>query len=189
MGQRRVLQGCGMAVLGLALACAPMAAASATTHKTTHHPKPKSKHHAPKTVAKSKGALSPGSSLCLQVESADSSSADVGSAVEKAMEQAITSGNFAAAKQAMIAALAPSLKEEGAAESALKSAPANVQAAMKGLFGFVTSYETAIQNASSFTGLATSMETLVQSSPVEADALTVANYVTAQCGPTTTSPT
>ena len=61
---------------------------------------------------------------------------------------------------------------------------------MKGLFTFVGSYETAIQNSTSITQLATSLASLAQTSKVEADSLTVANYVTAQCGtPTTTTPT
>ena len=66
-------------------------------------------------------------------------------------------------------------------------APANVQAAMKGLFTFVGSYKTAIANSTSITQLATSMVSLAGTSQVEADGLTVANYVTAQCGTTTTT--
>jgi hypothetical protein len=178
--QRRILQGFSVAILGVALACAPMTIASA--HKAKHH---KTKHH---TTAKAttKGA-NPGSSLCLAIANAESSSGNVGTAIEKAIEQGATSGNFAEAKTAMIAAINDSLKEEGPAEAALRSAPANVQAAMKGLFSFVNSYKTAIANASSFTQLETSIVSIAESSQVKTDSVTLANYVTSQCGSTTTT--
>jgi hypothetical protein len=181
--QRRIVQAFGMTVLGLALACAPMAVASA--HSKKHHPKPK--HHATKTVAKA--ALNPGSKLCAEAYAGESNTGDVGSSLEKAMVSAETSGNFDAAKPAMIAAINASLKEEAPAEAALSSAPANVQAAMKGLFGYVQSFETAINNASSFTQFATSMESLVQNSGIQADSTTLANYLTEQCGPPPTTTT
>jgi hypothetical protein len=186
MRQRRVVQAFSVTVLGLALACAPMAVASAS-HKPKHHQKAKH-HHAAKTVAK-KSRLNPGSKLCAEAYSGESNSGDVGSNLEKAMVAGETSGNFDAAKPAMIAAINVSLKEEAPAEAALSSAPANVQAAMKGLFAYVQSFETAINNASSFTQFATSMESLVQNSGIEADSKTLANYLTQQCGPAPTTTT
>jgi hypothetical protein len=172
-----------VAALGIALACAPMAVASA--HGKKHHPKPK--HHAAKTVAKS--GLNPGSKLCTEAYSGESNSGAVGSSIEKAMVAAETSGNFDAAKQQMIAAVNASLKDAGPAEAALSSAPANVQAAMKGLFAYVKSWETAINNSSSFTQFATSMESLIQNSGVAADAKTLGTYLTVQCGPAPTTTT
>jgi len=186
VGQRRVVQAFGVTVLGLALACAPMAAASAKS-KPKHHAK---KHHTttttkPKTVAK--GGLNPGSKLCVTLANAESSSGNLGANIEKSIEQGMASGNYASVKAAMLASINASVKDQGAAESALSGAPANVQAAMKGLFTFVGSYETAISNSTSITQLATSLSTLADTSKVEADSLTVANYVTAQCGTTTTT--
>jgi hypothetical protein len=178
------VQAFSVTVLGFALACAPMAVASAS-HKSKHHPKPK--HHTTKTVAK--GGLNPGSKLCLTLADAESSSGNVGIAMEKSIEQGMASGNYASVKSAMLAAINTSLKEEGPAESALSSAPANVQAAMKGLFAFVGSYEKAIQNSTSITQLETSIVSLTGTSQVEADSLTLSNYVTAQCGTTTTTTT
>jgi cobalamin biosynthesis Mg chelatase CobN len=165
-----------------------MAAASASSHKTKHHSKPKAKHHTTKTVAKA--GLNPGSKLCVEAYAGESNSGAAGSAIEKAMISAETSGNWDAAKQALDAAMNASLKEESQAEAALRSAPANVQAAMKGLFTYVQSFETAINNSSSFTQFATSMESLVQSSGIQADSTTLTNYLTQQCGPppTTTPP-
>jgi cobalamin biosynthesis Mg chelatase CobN len=173
--QRRSVQGFSVTVLGLALACAPMAVASA--HSKKHHPKPK--HHSTKVV---KAGLNPGSKLCVEAYAGDNSSA-AGSALEKAMVSAETSGNWTAAKQALDSAMNASLKEESGAEAALRSAPANVQAAMKNIFSYVQSFETAINNSSSFQQFATSMETLVQNSAIQADSTTLANYLTQQCGP------
>ncbi len=186
MRQRRLVKALSVTVLGVALACAPMAVASAKS-KPKHHPK--AKHHSTKTTkTTSKGGLNPGSKLCVTLANAESSSGNLGSAMEKSIEEGLSSGNYASVKAAMLAQINASVKDEGAAESALSGAPANVQAAMKGLFTFVNSYETAISNSTSITQLATSMESLAQTSQVEADSLTVANYVTSQCGtPTTTT--
>jgi hypothetical protein len=87
----------------------------------------------------------------------------------------------------MLADINLSLKDEGPAESALSSAPANVQAAMKGLFAFITNYKTAIANSTSITQLATSIASSANTSGVEQDSLTLANYVRTQCGTTTTT--
>jgi hypothetical protein len=182
VGQRRIVQTFSVAVLGLALACAPMAAASA--HSNKHH-KSKPKHHSTKTAAK--GGLNPGSKLCVTLAQAESSSGNLGTAMEKSIEQGMESGNYASVKAAMLASINASVKDEGEAESALSGAPANVQAAMKDLFTFVGTYKTAVENSTSITQLATSMESLAGTSQVEADALTVSNYVTAQCGTTTTT--
>jgi hypothetical protein len=184
MAAKRIVQAFSVTVLGLALACAPMALASASSHKSKHHHK---KHHATKTV--SKDALNPGSKLCSEAYAGESNSGDVGANLEKAMISAETSGNFAAAKPAMIAAMNASLKYEAPAEAALRSAPANVQAAMKGIFAYVQSFETAINNASSFTQFAASMESLVANTQIAADSTTLGNYLTTQCGPAPTSTT
>jgi hypothetical protein len=159
--------------------------AVASAHSKKHHPKPK--HHSTKTVAKA--GLNPGSKLCVEAYAGASNSGAAGSAIEKAMISAETSGNWSAAKQALDSAMSASLKEESQAETALRSAPANVQAAMKGLFSYVQSFETAINNSTSFTNFATSMESLVQNTAIEADSTTLANYLTQQCGPPPTTTT
>jgi hypothetical protein len=181
MGQRRILQGMSVAILGLALACAPMAMASAHGHKAKHH---KAKHHTTHTASK-KGS-DPTSSICQAVNSAQSSSGNLGTALEKVFTDGGLS-NFAAAKQAMLAAMNAALKEEGPAESALRSAPSNVQAAMKGLFTFESSLETAISNAANVQQLEASLVTLGQNPALKTDSLTLANYVTSLCGTVTTT--
>lgn len=185
MRQRRIVQAFSVTVVGFALACAPMAVASASSHKSKHHHK---HHHTTKTV--SKGGLNPGSKLCVTLANAESSSGNVGTAMGKAIAQGMASGNYASVKSAMLASINTSLKEEGPAESALSGAPANVQAAMKGLFAFLGSYEKTIANSTSITQLGTSMASLAGSSKVvEADSLTLGKYITAQCGTTTTTTT
>jgi hypothetical protein len=176
---RRILQGVGIAFAGCALACAPMAAASA--HKAPHH---KAKHHGSKTVA-SKGGSNPNSSICTAVTSAQNSSGSLSSSIEKAFAGGVN--DFASAKQAMLNAINAALKQESPAVSALHSAPANVQAAMKGLFTFESTFKTDIANASSPSQLVSSLSTLGQNSQLQADGTTIANYVTSLCGTTTTT--
>ena len=181
MRQRRVWQGISVAVLGFALAAAPMAMASASNHKAKHH---KTKHHPSKTV--SKGGSDPTNKICLAVGSAQSSSGNLGTALEKVFAGGGLS-NFATAKQAMFTAMNNALKEEGPAEAALGSAPSNVQAAMKGLFTFETTLKTDISNASTPAQLESSLVTLGQDPSLKTDSLTLANYVTSLCGTTTTT--
>jgi hypothetical protein len=183
--QKRMLQGFSVAVLSVGLACAPMAVASAS-HKKHHKPP---KHHSSKTVSKthSKTGSNPGAQLCVDIAKTDTSSGNVGVSLEKAIESAETGGSFAAAQQAMIAAINAVLKEEGPAESVLSSAPANVQAALKGVFGFENSFKAAVASATSMTGLAQSVETLGENPAIKSDSLILANYVTSVCGTTTTT--
>jgi hypothetical protein len=168
-------------VLGVALACAPMAVASAKS-KPKHHPKPK--HHTTKTVAKAK--VGPGSTFCASIVATESSNTNLGIAVVKVIQEA-ASGNFAGAKQAMIGDMNTALTAEGPAEAELSSAPANVQAALKGLFTFESTLKTDISNASNLEQLATSLQSLGTSTQFRTDALTLATYASAECGTTTTT--
>lgn len=188
MRQRRILQGLSIAILGFALACGPMTVAGASHHKAKHH-KAK-KHHVTTTTVKkkttaAKGGSNPGSSLCASVDAEQTNSSGLGTALEKAFSGGLS--NFAGAKQAMIAALNSIEKYEGPAEQALSSAPANVQAALRSLFTVYTTMETDISNANSLTQLETSLETIGTNTQLQADATTVANYVTSVCGTTTTT--
>jgi|HubBroStandDraft_1064217.scaffolds.fasta_scaffold137847_2 hypothetical protein len=175
MRQRRALQGFGVAVIGLALACAPMATASASGHKTKH-----SKHH-----STTKKGENPGSALCTSLKSEQSNSNKLGEAVSAAFE----SGDFPTAKKDMINALNLGLKEVGPALQALHSAPANVQSAMRALFKFEGNLKSAVENASSMTSLEASFESLGKNPQLQASSQTVTNYVTAQCGSLITTTT
>jgi hypothetical protein len=162
--QRSKCFGVCTAALGLALAIAPMTAASA-----------KSKHHSGKV----KGS-NPKSAMCQDVKSEQSSSSSVGLAIEKAM----TSGNFASAKQAMLAAYSTDLADVNKALGVIKSAPPNVQAAFKALLGFETQLRTDIQNSTSLAGLATSFESLGNNPKLVSEGTTISNWYTSVCGGT-----
>ena len=168
MGVRSKWFGVGTGVLGLALALAPLTAASATTHKTKHH---SSKH--------TKGS-NPNSSMCKDVKSEQSSSSSTGSAIEKAA----TSGNFAAAKQAMLNAYDADLANVNKALGVIKTAPANVQSAFKNLLSYEKQFRNDIQNASSEQALIASFSTLGKDTKIESDGLTIANWYTSVCGGT-----
>jgi hypothetical protein len=169
MGVRSKWFGVGTGVLGLALALAPLTAASATNHKSKHHPS--SKH--------TKGS-NPGSAMCKDVKSEQSGSSSTASAIEKAA----TSGNFASAKQAMLNAYDADLANVNKALGVIKSAPANVQSAFKNLLSYEKQFRDDIQNASSEEALIASFSTLGKDTKIESDGLTIANWYTSVCGGT-----
>jgi len=149
-------------VLGLTLALAPLTAASAKT----------------KNQATSTKGSNPDSAMCKKVKNEQSGSSSVSTAIEKAM----TSGNFAQAKQAMLNAYN---LDEGNVQKALaviKTAPSNVQSAFKNLLSFVKQIRTDIQNASSLQGLVASFATLGKNTQLETDSVTIANWYTSVCG-------
>jgi hypothetical protein len=150
-------------VLGLTLALAPLTAASAKTTKT-------------------KGS-SPNSAMCKTVKSEQGGSSAAGLAIEKAM----TSGNFASAKQAMLNAYNVDFSQVQKALGVIKGAPPKVQAAFKDLLSFVKQLRTAIQNSSSTTSLLAAFETLGKNPKLETDGTTISNWYTSVCGGTLTT--
>ncbi|MGO8860937.1 MAG: hypothetical protein ACLQRH_09250 [Acidimicrobiales bacterium] len=185
MRQRRLLQGISVAILGLALACAPMAVASANNNNNHH--KAKSHHHSkskPKAKSKTKSASKGSDSsatICTDVKNSQTSSASLAPGLEKAFESGAT-GSFASLQQALLAELNAPLKAEGEALSVLSSAPANVQAAMKGIIGFFGSFKSAVASATNLTQLEQSLQSLGNNATLQADAMTLENYVTSLCG-------
>ena len=169
MARRSKWFGVGTGVLGLALALAPLTAASASNHKSRHHPS--SKH--------TKGSA-PNSSVCKDVKSEQSSSSSTGAAIEKAA----TSGNFASAKQAMLNAYNADLANVSKALGVIKTAPANVQSAFKNLLSYEKQFRDDIQSASSEQALIASFATLGKDTKIEADGLTIANWYSSVCGGT-----
>jgi hypothetical protein len=154
-------------VLGLTLALAPLTAASAKSHKPKHH-------------SSSVKGSNPSSAMCVDVKTEQSSTSSTGAAIEKAM----TSGNFAAAKQAMLSAYNADLANVNKALAVIKTAPANVQTAFKGLLSFETQFRNDIQNAQSEQALLASFETLGKNTSIETDGATIANWYTSVCGGT-----
>ena len=178
MRHRRTWLGLSIGVIGVALTLTPLSAASA-------HSKPKPKHHTTKH-SNSKGS-NPGSSMCQDIKSEESGNSQVGVDVEKA----ITSGNFATAKQALLNSYGADVSSVNKALSVIKTAPANVQAAFKNLLSYVQQIKTDIENASSLQGLISSFETLGQNTQIATDGTTISTWATSVCGssilPTTTT--
>jgi hypothetical protein len=150
-------------VLGLALSLAPITAASAAP-----------RHHSGK-------GSNPDSAMCRDVKAEQSGSSSVGSQIEKAL----TSGNFAQAKQDVLNAYAADQGDVQKALAVVRTAPANVQAAFKNLLSYVKQIRNDIASASSLQGLITSLGSLGKSTQLENDGTTIDNWYTSVCGSTT----
>jgi len=167
MKHRSTWRGLSMGVFGVALTLAPLSAAGAHTNH-------RGKHQSSGSV---KGS-NPKAAMCQDVKNEQAGSSSVGVAIERA----IASGNFAAAKQAMLKAYNGDLGNVQKALGVIKTAPANVQSAFKNLLTFVRQIRDDIQNASSEQGLITSFETLGKNTQLQTDGLTIANWYASVCG-------
>ncbi len=158
-----MLVGVCTGALGMLLALAPLTAASA---------------------ARTKGSA-PKSAMCRAVKSEQTGSTGAASSIAKAM----TSGNFSAAKSALLKSYNTDFSQVQKALGVIKTAPAKVQTAFKNLLSYVKQFRTAIQNASSLQGLIASFATLGKNPQLETDGTTIANWYTSVCGGTLVSPT
>jgi thioredoxin-like negative regulator of GroEL len=138
---------------------------------------------APLTAAsasqKTKGSA-PKSALCKEVKNEQKGSTATGLAISKAM----TSGNFASAKQALLKAYTSDFNSVQKALAVVKTAPPKVQAAFKNLLSSVKQFRNAIQNASSEQALITSFAALGKNTQLASDGNTIANWFTSVCGGT-----
>jgi hypothetical protein len=159
--QRSRWVGIGAGVLGLTLALVPLTAASAKTTKGS----------------------APNSAMCKTVKSEQNGSSAASSAIERAM----TSGNYAAAKQALLNSFNVDFNQVQKALGVIHSAPPKVQAAFKDLLSYVKQLRTAIQNSTSVTSLVASFETLAKNPKLETDGTTISNWYTSVCGGTLTT--
>ena len=163
MKNPRTWQGICIGPIGVAMTLAPMSAASA-------HEKHRGGTHT--------NGSAPNSAMCQDVKSEQTGSNSVGSSFGKAM----ASGNFAAAKQAMLNAFNTDQSNVQKALGVIHTAPANVQAAFKNLLSFVQQVKTDIQNASSEQGLIASFEKLGKNPQLQTDGVTIANWYASVCG-------
>jgi hypothetical protein len=163
MWQRSKWVGVGAGVLGLTLALAPLTAAS----------------------AKSTKGSAPKSAMCKTVKTEQTGS----NASSGALEKAVTSGNFAAAKAAMLKSFNVDYSQVQKALDVIKSAPPKVQTAFKNLLSYVKKFRTAIQNSTSEATLLASFEKLGQDPKLQKDSTTISNWYTSVCGGTLVSPT
>jgi hypothetical protein len=163
-----------MLALAIALALAPASLASAKSHHSTKHKTHKTHKTTTKPAAQ---GLVPGGSVCTFLDDQAGSSH-----IASAMEAAIQSGNFASAQSTLLNLFSLIAKDAPAAEAALQSAPANVQAAFKTMISFDAQFKTAIANATSFAGLGTALASLGENPSLRSASETVGTYATAKCG-------
>jgi hypothetical protein len=154
--QRSTLVGVCTCVLGVVLALAPLTAASA---------------------ARTRGSA-PKSAMCRTVKSEQSGSTTAAGGIAKAL----TSGNFPAAKNALLKAYDLDYSQVQKALAVIKTAPPKVRAAFKNLLSYVKQFRSAIQNATSLEGLITSFGTLAKNPRLQTDGTTIANWYTSVCG-------
>ncbi len=144
-------------VLGVTLALLPLSAASA--------------------ASRVKGSA-PNSAMCKTVKAEEKSSSAASSGITKAL----SSGNFASSKQALLNLYDTDFGQVQKALAAIRKAPPKVQAAFKDLLSYVKQFRTAIQNASSLQALLASFATLGKNPKLETDGATIANWYASVCG-------
>jgi hypothetical protein len=114
-----------LGVLALGITLAPAAPALAASHKPTkHHHKAKSHHKTTKTTKTTQASADGTNVICQSTDDDSAIKADITSSAT-AMEQ----GNWPAAQKDLVAFDNQENKLNNEAEAALRSAPANVQAA------------------------------------------------------------
>jgi hypothetical protein len=163
-----VLRHLGLVLAGLACAAgfliASGSAASASHHKTATH---KAK---PKTVPSS-------ASLCSYLNDS-AGSAKFGAAILAGEK----SGNVAATKQLFLTLANAIEKSAAPGDAALRSAPANVQAAIKTIGGAIPQLKTAIGNATTETQVLSAFGVLGATPGVASAEVTLSQYTIAHCG-------
>ena len=123
MSHHRIGMSLGTVLMAASLALLPLSAAGAdSAHRGKHH-------HTSTTVAGS----APNSTVCQDVKQEQTNQGGLGSSIASQIE----SGNFAATKQALLNAFNTDQGSVQKALAAIKSAPANVQAAFHNILGYV----------------------------------------------------
>jgi len=186
MGTHRFTTGLGALALGLMVALAPVTVASAGTHHgvATDAGKHKKAKHKP-TKTGTQQAATTSAPLCTFLNGESSNSAKLGATIEQAVE----SGNFAAAKATLLGIFNDAVGEGAKEKAAIAKTPANVQAALNTLIASDSKFQAAVSSATSFQGLEQSLVTLGQTPGLSSAAETVATYADSSCTATSTTPT
>jgi hypothetical protein len=155
--RHRWVQGLGVGALGLALSVAPALAAPAAVRGAAE--------------------LHGSGHLCRDLKAEQTSSASVGTSIAAALEK----GQFAKAKQQILKSIDQGLKLAAPALADLRSAPRNVQSALKALVKFDNSLKSVIRRSTSITKMDAAIQSLA-TPKLTTEASTVANYIKATCG-------
>jgi hypothetical protein len=156
--QQRLVQGLGVGAIGVVLAFAPALPApaavrgSAALHASSGH-------------------------LCRDLKAEQNSSASVGTSIAAALEK----GQFAQAQQQILKSINLGLKHAAPALADMRTAPTNVQNALKALIKFDNHLKTVIKKATSITKMDASIQALATPT-LTAEASTVSSYLRAKCG-------
>jgi hypothetical protein len=165
MGQKRMWLGtCVVALVGAAATLVPVGLAGASTSALG---------------ASTKGS-NPGSPLCSYIRSEEKGSSSAGAAFAKGL----VAGNASSAKEALVKAFGAVGTDIQKAEnqSFVKSAPANVRAAFKGLAAGVNKLKTALSHANGMTTLEQSFSAVGANPAFVKDNNTVDKWATGICG-------
>jgi len=183
--KRSALSMVGVLGLGVSLALAPMAPASASSHKKHstkgHHKKHKSKVTV--STVKSSSGSNPGSSFCVEYKNEEAVAEN--SKYATAMTTDLESGNLAGVKAAFKQIEVTDGPLLAKAKALISQTPANVQAAFKTVIAQLPKEYADVNSATSISQLEASFETFDTSPAFKSATATVANYVTTQCGSVT----
>jgi len=121
---------------------------------------------------------SPSSATCKAITREEAGATAGGSAIEKAL----ASGNFGAARRQMLKAYNTELSNVNRAVAVTKSAPPNVRAAFKNLRTYVQRIRNEIRNAASLEQLVSKLRALGGDPHLQADGVVIADWAASVCG-------
>jgi hypothetical protein len=173
MTRYRVLTGVLVVAGALSLAaCSSSTTKSASTTST-----------APSTTAaKLSGGSNPTGSFCTAYDGDTAAGAKIEPEIQNAATQP-----WATSQTAFENIFTEGQQAATQLEGVLKSAPANVQAAVPVIVTFFQQAESATKSATSLAGFTTALETLSQATAFQNASQVLTAYATAQCGSTTTT--
>jgi hypothetical protein len=154
MRRRRTGAAACVAVVGVVLSLAPIGAASASAKVNPH------------------------SRACKAIAREQAGATAAGFAIEKALG----SGNFGAAKRQMLQAYDTDLANVTQALAVIKTAPPKVRAAFNNLRTYVRRIRADIKRAKTVSQIESELQTLGRDTQLQADGTTIASWVASVCG-------
>jgi hypothetical protein len=155
--QHRLVQGLSVGAIAIGLALGPAFSAPAAVRQAA--------------------ALRGSGHLCRDLKAEQNSSASVGTSIAAALEK----GQFVKAQQQILKSIDLGLKQAAPALADLRSAPKNVQSALRALVKFDNTLKTVIKKSTSITNMDAAIQSLA-TPKLTAEASIVSNYLRAKCG-------